>query len=384
MGVDFPGSQGGGSGGGIASANYIVTDVGGAPGVINGRTGTSIGTYASYGAAVNAALAATTSPITIWLDPRYVDNETGTITISRGKVSIYSGLHVGMETGSDWFTGMQPAFQKITIDSSSAEIRNVYLQGISLREINLYGKTNAISSVTVDRCGFYPTTATSTKGINFTGDHLTNYIQFNDCWMLDACATGGIEFSNTASTGNGQYQFNQFHYKPYTANATMAVWYDDIRTDQWVVFHELDHVNTGQTGHIWFKFHSGSKQKGLRVVNSNFEEHVSTTIFSVDAGSTHQLRWIDFSHNQGSLGDSDHGHVETLTFIDNSAANADYVSYSQSYLMGHMNKFTGDSGGTNPPAFSLGTTGACTRFIFDVGYTSYIGTVAAGAVMTTG
>jgi hypothetical protein len=366
-----------------SGADFVVTSVGGVPGVINGLTGATVGTYATYSAAVNAALATTTNAITIWLDPQYVDDETGTVTISRKNVTIYSGMHIGEESGDTWFTGGPPAFQKIVISSASMEIRNIRLQGINMRELNFStGSSYNMSNIVVDNCGFRPTTATSTSGIHFSGSMMVNYVEFNDCWEYDLCTTGGILFEITTEVGCGQFFFNRFHYKAGVNSCEMFVCGAGSRIDQATVFDQLDHVNISRTGHSIFHFKAGSKQLNVRVVNSRFEEHLSANVFLIDVGksgtATHR-RWIDFSHNTCSLGDNN---TQVLTFITNNAVLADYAGYSQNFLMRHQNKFISDS--TSTGSFTVGTTGATTRFIWDLGYTYYQNTVEVNAVQTKG
>jgi hypothetical protein len=367
---------------GFASADYIVTDIAGSPGVINGHTGAALGIYATYSAAVNAALGATADPISIWVDPRYADDETGTIIISRGRVSISSGIHNAQDTGTNWFTAMPPAFLRIRIDSTSAEIRTVLLSGLNMRELDIYANGNSIHNVVVNGCGFRPTTGTGTRGIYFRGANTTNYFSFNDCWMIDDSTTGGINFNNTASVGCGQFYFNRLHYKPSsgTANTVMAMWNDASRTEQIVVFDQLDHVNISGTNHVWFKFHDSSMDKGVRVINSGFEEHLTTTIFVIDSGhaTRGQRHNLEFSHNMGTLGD-DAG--QQLTLINNSAADGDYLAASMSFLTGHQNKL---SASNTLGTFAVGTTGATTHFVYDVGYTYWRGTTEVNVVGTKG
>ena len=382
MGTDFPGASGGGGGsGGLASANYIVTDVGGLPGVINGRTGSSIGTYGNYALAVQAAMtAAGTNRALIWLDPRYVDAPTIDLTITKSYVTLYSGMR--QSVGDVTWSNARVRFDKVIIDSTAATRNDVKLQGIAAHEFQLYGNVNSIHDVIYEECAAYPTDSTVTHAWNFTGTGDVNMVHVNRCWIYDECTNGAIYINITGHPGAGQYYFNELHYKAHVGNCEMVRFAAGAGLDQVLSIHELDHVNVSQTGHVWVHFLDGSQDKGVKILNSGFEEHKTATIFKMDAGHTAQSQRhnLEFSHNTGTLAGSGDG-AGTLSIIDNSATNTDYGSGVMSYLQGHGNKFLSTyASGT----MQNGTTGATTRFIYDVGYSYYNIYTETNVVQTKG
>ena len=370
-----------------SAADFIVTDVNGSPGVINGHTHGIVGTYASYSAAVNGAIgaASSTRPTSIWIDPVYADDETGTITINKTRIHLYSGIHNAMDNSSTWWTGtttgMKPRFLRVTIDSSSVEIRACSISGLVLRELDFYANTNSMHNILVESCGFWPTTATSTSAFYFRGAETINYLTVNNCWIVDGCTAGAIRFTQTTDPGSGQYYFNGLHYKPDVSNATMVVMDTASRISQILVFNELDHVNFA-SGHKFFWFKDSTYDKGIRVINSSIEEHVSVTLFQIDAGHATRLQHhaLEFSHNSGTLAGSGDG-VGVFTVITNNAVSADFSNGIMSYLHGHMNRFMSSYiDGT----LTAGTPAEHARFSYDLGYVYYNILTETNVVGTTG
>ena len=296
----------------------------------------------------------------------------GIVTISYPNVAIITSDFRAMESGGTWYT--TPYITTLTIDSSSRAVYNIFISGICTRQIKFNGVTNAISNVKVENTSLRPSGSANQKGIIFAGNALINYVEFVDCWMMDyydqtTDALGAISFQQTAEVGSGQYFFTRFHYKGMDST-TMCAWAASARTDQVVVFDQLDHVINGHTGHKIFYGKDGSKLTELNVFNSQFEEHNTLTMFTFDAGHTGatQKKRITFTNNQASCGDNA---AYVLTFITNNAVEADYYTQTQSWLVGTNNIFLAEA---TLGTFSLGTTGACTHFIFDVEYVYWDGT----------
>jgi len=329
---------------------------------------------------VNNALGNMTSGGTLYLSPDIA--VTGVVTISYPNVAIVASEYRGMESGGTWY--YTPYITTINIDSTSRTVVNIYISGICTKQIKLNAVTNAISNVKIENVGLRPSGSTNEKGIIFAGNALINYVEFVDCWMMDyydqtADSLGAISFQSTANVGSGQYFFTRFHYKGMD-DTTMCAWATGARIDQVLVFDQLDHVINGHTGHKVFYGKDGSKEMVLKVIHSNFEEHNDVTIFKFDAGHTGatQKRLITFSDNTASCGDLV---TDVLTLITNNAVEADYYTTTQSYLIGSGNRFLAEGAlGT----FALGTTGACTHFIFDVGYTYWDGTTETNVNCTRG
>ena len=210
---------------------------------------------------------------------------------------------------------------------------------------------------------------------------MINYVAINDCWLVDGCLTGGIRFEQTADPGSGQYYFNRLHYKPDIANTRVVVFDTAARIAQILVFDQMDHVNF-DSGHVFFWFKDSTNDKGIRVINSSFEEHETATIFQIDNGSTTRLQrhQLEFSHNSGTLAGSTDG-AGTLSIIQNSCAEANFSTSSMSYLHGHLNRFLSTY---NLGVMQNGTTGASARFSYDIGYTYYNLLVETNVVSTKG
>lgn len=330
-------------------------------------------------AALQAAVDNTTYGHQIVLSSDF-DGDGATVTITRSNLSISTLLSMGMESGSEWWR--VPRISKIALDATANTVGNIAIRGLNLRELDMLAQTNIIVNVNVDQCGFRPSSTLGFEGIRFRGNRYITYVHVRDCHCDDlydhsATANGFIDFGCTTE-GTGQIWIENMQYKARSNGARfMSV---SGRVDQLVDIPGLSFVCYGMTGVNLFHLAADKKASNLFFHDGVFECHDPITLFQIDAGGGTGVmsHGIDFSHNHLSCGD-DAG--DDLTFINNDAVVGDYISWAMSRFTGAHNRVVAVNGVGN---FVEGTTGACARMVFDLGYTYWDVLAETNVVATKG
>jgi len=293
-----------------------------------------------------------------------VDADGKTVTISKSNIALVSGLN---QAGDIWQT---PRISKILIQASSATVKNIYISGLNVREINFNADGHNIYNVVVDKTQIRPSSVSGYKGIIFRGSGYIYFVRFNDCKISDyydqsSNDQGTITVTGTNS-GNGQIWFNNLDYKAMTDNAVMFC-ADGGRVDPFLVFNGLSYVEINKSGCKSFKIKADSKISDLHVYDSWFELHDDITIFEIESGSNMNFL-CHFHDNTFSVGDSV---GDTTTFITNNATQSDWITWRHNGIYGSNNVFhaTGDAA-----TFALGTPGTNSRFHFELDYVYSYGT----------
>ncbi len=138
-----------------------------------------------------------------------------TITIDKSRISLVSDRRQSDEQ-------KRPGIQRVLIDSTSDEIRDIILDGISMRELDFYSNGNDIEGVLVNGCEIVAGTAANQGGVIFRGASFTQYVDFTNC-SFDDYNNGGtfIVFQNTIG-GTGHVTFQSCNYFAKVANCTFC------------------------------------------------------------------------------------------------------------------------------------------------------------------
>lgn len=341
--------------------DYAVNLIGGEYYVIDSQ-GLLMAREALASDAIEAAIAAAGhNGAVIKLHPD-LDADGETVTINKSNISLVS-LNPKQLTYDTWAT---PRITKVLLTPDDEALKNTMIYGLNMREVEMQagvaGHNYNIGHVFLEKCHIECTDTAGQRGIRFTsGGESEDYIYFfwmTDCVIRDHFDQSGIDRGaisiESAHDGNGQYWFTRLDYKPFVNNCTLfAVPGRCIMVN----VTGMSHVNLVRTGLKLFHLPGTGRATDFRVSDSLFEEHVAMTMFDVDNAAPDSIDLlVDFSHNMFSLTSA-----QTVTFINNGAANGDWIDGVCDGILGHMNRIK-----SNPASLVLGTPAVGSRFMFNV------------------
>lgn len=284
------------------------------------------------------------------------DAGTSTLTLSKSAITIMN-LNLNEMGGDTWDT---PRIQKILLQDSGAPVKNNFFYGLNLREIEFQANSYNIDTTSIEKCQIRPSESEGQQGIRFTGTSSNGYtyiVRIIDCKINDQMNQSGINQGAISfeqdNNSCGQVWIDRLDYKPHDSNCILLS--AEGRAIK-IHLHSMNYVNMGETGAIVLNMRDGGQLTDVKIDNSLFELHgTAQTMFEIDNGASDSMKFMcDFSHNTFSM-------FESVEFIDNNAANGDWLSDVMNGIFGHLNLFK--IGKAN---FSLGTPAVGSRFSFNV------------------